>query len=87
MDRGAWRVIVHGVAKSRARLSDEHFHFSFPHLELLRCQCLTQIKVKGCEEDQDQKCGLTLTDRGLRVCEVIQSAWCLETAFLRAYGL
>ena len=24
MDRGAWRAAVHGVAKSRAQLSDEH---------------------------------------------------------------
>ena len=27
MDRGAWRAAVHGVAKSRTRLSDfAHFH-------------------------------------------------------------
>ena len=26
MDRGAWWVTVHGVTKSRTRLSDEHFH-------------------------------------------------------------
>ena len=26
MDRGAWRATVHGVAESRARLSNEHFH-------------------------------------------------------------
>ena len=26
MDRGAWRAIVHGVAKSRTRLSDWHTH-------------------------------------------------------------
>ena len=25
-DRGAWRATVHGVAKSRTRLSDEHTH-------------------------------------------------------------
>ena len=25
-DRGAWWATVHGVAKSRTRLSDEHFH-------------------------------------------------------------
>ena len=29
MDRGAWLATVHGVAKSRTRLSDEHFHCSF----------------------------------------------------------
>ena len=27
MDRGAWQAIVHGVAKSRARLSDFTFTF------------------------------------------------------------
>ena len=27
MDRGAWKAAVHGVAKSRTRLSDFHFHF------------------------------------------------------------
>ena len=27
MDRGVWRVIVHGVSKSQTRLSDWHFHF------------------------------------------------------------
>ena len=26
MDRGAWQAPVHGVAKSRTRLSDFHFH-------------------------------------------------------------
>ena len=26
MDRAAWRATVHGVAKSRTRLSDFHFH-------------------------------------------------------------
>ena len=28
MDRGAWQATVHGVAKSRTRLSDFHFHLS-----------------------------------------------------------
>ena len=27
MDRGDWQGIVHGVAKSRTRLSDSPFHF------------------------------------------------------------
>ena len=27
MDRGAWWAIVHGVTKSRTRLSDLHFYF------------------------------------------------------------
>ena len=29
MDRGAWRAAVHGVAKSRTRLSDFAFTFTF----------------------------------------------------------
>ena len=33
MDRGAWRVTVHRVAKSRTRLSDFTFTFHFPALE------------------------------------------------------
>ena len=28
MDSGAWKVTVHGVAKSQIRLSDQHFNFS-----------------------------------------------------------
>ena len=27
MDRGTWRVIVHGVTKSWSPLSDQHFQF------------------------------------------------------------
>ena len=33
MDRGAWWAAVHGVAKSRTRLSDFTFPFHFPTLE------------------------------------------------------
>ena len=33
MDRGAWWASVHGVAKSRTRLSDFPFTFHFPALE------------------------------------------------------
>ena len=33
MDRGAWRAAVHGVAKSRARLSNSTFTFHFHALE------------------------------------------------------
>ena len=33
MDRGAWWAAVHGVAKSRARLSDFTFAFHFRALE------------------------------------------------------
>ena len=31
MDRGAWWAAVHGIAKSRTRLSDSTFTFSFMH--------------------------------------------------------
>ena len=31
MDRGTWKVTVHGVAKSWTRLSDFHFHFHFQY--------------------------------------------------------
>ena len=34
MDRGAWWAAVHGVAKSRAQLSDFTFTFHFPALEM-----------------------------------------------------
>ena len=30
MDRGVWRAIIHGVTKSRTRLSDFTFTFHFP---------------------------------------------------------
>ena len=33
MDGGAWKAAVHGVAKSRTRLSDFTFTFHFPALE------------------------------------------------------
>ena len=33
MDRGAWRAAVHGVVKSRTRLSDFTFTFHFHALE------------------------------------------------------
>ena len=33
MDRGAWWAAIHGVAKSRTRLSDFTFTFHFPALE------------------------------------------------------
>ena len=33
MDREAWRAVIHGVAKSRTRLSDLTFTFHFHALE------------------------------------------------------
>ena len=32
MDRGAWWATVHGVSKSRARLSDTHTHVYIPYI-------------------------------------------------------
>ena len=42
MDRGAWWAAVHGVAKSRARLSD--FIFSF-HLHALEKEMATHSSI------------------------------------------
>ena len=46
MDRGAWQAIVHGVVKSRTRLSDSHFR-AFrrprPSLYLLSCPSLLDL--------------------------------------------
>ena len=36
MDRGAWQATVHGVAKSRTRLTDEHFHSSLSLSHVLK---------------------------------------------------
>ena len=33
MDREAWPVAIHGVAKSRTRLSDFHFNLTTPALQ------------------------------------------------------
>ena len=45
MDGGAWLAVVHGVTKSRTRLSDFTFTFHFHALEKengnpLQCSCL-----------------------------------------------
>ena len=37
MDRGAWRAIVHGVAKSLIRLSDSHYFFFFFLISIFGC--------------------------------------------------
>ena len=41
MDRGAWRAIVHGVAKSQTRLSDFTFTFR-SHLAILNLYTLNK---------------------------------------------
>ena len=43
MDRGTWQATVHGVAKSRTRLSDYHFHYQKKKRTLQR----NKFKVKG----------------------------------------
>ena len=32
MDREAWRAMIHGVAKSQARLSDQHEHLNLQRI-------------------------------------------------------
>ena len=56
MNRGAWWAAVHGVAKSRTRLSDFtftfHFHFSLSRIgerngNPLQCSCLENFREGG----------------------------------------
>ena len=51
MDEGAWWAAVHGVAKSRARLSDFPFTFHFQALEKAMashlCSCLEHPRDGG----------------------------------------
>jgi len=52
MDRGAWWAAVHGVSKSRTRLSNFTFTFPFPALEKgngnpLQCSCLENPRDGG----------------------------------------
>ena len=52
MDRGAWWAAVHGVAKSRTRLSDFTFTFHFHALEMemttpLHCSYLENPRNGG----------------------------------------
>ena len=44
MDRGAWWAAVHGVAKSRTRLSDFNFTFTF-HFHALEKEMATRSSV------------------------------------------
>ena len=52
MDRGAWWAAVHGVAKSRARLSD--FPFTF-HLHALEKEMATHSSVLGLKNPRDRE--------------------------------
>ena len=52
MRGGAWKAAVHGVAKSRTRLSDFTFIFHFHALEKematpLQCSCLENPRAGG----------------------------------------
>ena len=50
VDWEAWRVAIHGVAKSRTRLSDFTFTFHFHALEkemALQCSCLENPRDGG----------------------------------------
>ena len=51
MDRGARWATVHGVAKSRTRLSDFTFTFHFMHWRRngnpLQCSCLENLRDGG----------------------------------------
>ena len=47
MDGGAWQAAVHGVAKSRTRLSDFTFTFHFHTLNPLQCSCLENPRDGG----------------------------------------
>ena len=52
MDEGAWQAVVHGVAKSRTRLSDFPFHFSLSctgegNGNPLQCSCLENPRDGG----------------------------------------
>jgi len=52
MDRGAWWAVVHGVATSRARLSDFTFTFHFPVLgkEMAIHSSVIAYRIPGTEE-------------------------------------
>ena len=52
MDGGAWKAEVHGVTKSRARLSDFTFAFHFPELEkeMAAHSSILAWRIPGTEE-------------------------------------
>ena len=50
MDWGAWSAAVHGVAKSRARLSDFTFTFHFHALEEVTHSSILAWRIPGTEE-------------------------------------
>ena len=52
MDRGAWKAAVHGVAKSRTRLSNFPFSFHFHALEkeMATHSSVLALRIPGTEE-------------------------------------
>ena len=49
MDRGAWWATVHGVAKSRTRLSDfTFFHYSYYYSNKEHVHVITYYYIKSC---------------------------------------
>ena len=49
MDRGSWRTIVHGVSKSRARLSDFHIYIYICIYTYSYCCSVTQLYLTQCD--------------------------------------
>ena len=52
MGRGAWKAVVHGVAKGRTRLSDFTFTFHFHALEkeMATHSSVLALRIPGMEE-------------------------------------
>ena len=50
MDGGAWWAVVHGVAKSRARLSDFTFHFHALEKEMATHSSVLAWSIPGTGE-------------------------------------
>ena len=50
MDGGAWWAAVHGVAKSRTRLSDFTFHFHALEKEVATYSCVLAWRIPGTGE-------------------------------------
>ena len=61
MDREAWRAVIHGVAKSRTRLSDFTFTFYFHALE--KEMATTPVFLPGESQGQGSLMGCRLWGR------------------------
>ena len=58
MDRGAWWAAVHGITKSRARLSDFTFNFHFHAMEkeMATHSSVLAWRIPGTEEPSGLPC-------------------------------